>query len=296
VALALARAAETRRVLTRLHDAGVPALLVKGAHLEWACYGEPHLRERSDTDVLIHEGDVRTASSALSAAGYTPALQPGGTVAVAQRSWFSTDTTGVDHAIDLHWRVSNVQLFRGTLEWEEMWIARCPIPPLGPHAFGPSVEHALVLACIHRLAHHARSPRRVWLDDIHLLCGMLDDERWSVVTRLARNRAVGAAVAASLQDAAGACGTRLPSSVIHDLCAPGGTAPEVARFIARPRSRFGVALSDWQQLGLRDRVTFLRDHVFPPPSYIRDRYDVTSPPAIAWTYLHRVLRVARRLK
>ena len=62
VALSLARVAETQRVLARLHDAGVPALIVKGAHVEWTCYAAPHLRERSDTDLLIRERDVASAS------------------------------------------------------------------------------------------------------------------------------------------------------------------------------------------------------------------------------------------
>ena len=75
----------------------------------------------------------------------------------------------------------------------------------------------------------------------------------------------------------------------------GATAPEVGRFIARPRTPLGAALSDWRQLGTRDRLTFLRDHVFPPPSYIRDRYDVTSRTAIAWMYVHRVVRPRRGL-
>ena len=290
VAISLARAVETRRVLARLHDASVPALLVKGAHLEWTCYDQPHERERSDTDMLVRERDLDVAATVLAAAGYTPALQPGGKIAVAQRTWFYTDSTGVDHAIDLHWRLSNVQLFRRALEWVELWAARSPVPQLGPHAFGPSIEHALLLACIHRIAHHARSPRPIWLDDIHRLCGKLDDPGWRDFSTLARNRGLGAAVAASLGDASAAFGTRLPASILRDLEAAGATAPKVARFIARPRTRLGAALSDWRQLGARDRLTFIRDHVFPPPSYIRARYEVTSPAAIAWMYFARLVR------
>jgi hypothetical protein len=296
VALSLARGAETRRVLDRLHGADVPALLIKGAHLEWTCYTQPHQRERSDTDMLIRDGDVGAAAVVLCAAGYTPAVQPEGKVAVAQRTWFHTDRAGVDHAIDLHWRVSNVQLFRGALEWTELWAAKSPISQLGAHAFGPSVAHALLLACIHRLAHHARSSRQVWLDDIHQLCGMLDDRGWHDLSDCARTRGLGAAVAASLEDASAACGTRLPASIMQDLNAAAATAPEVARFIARPRTRLSAALFDWRQLGPRDRLTFIRDHLFPPPSYIRDRYGVSSAPAVAWMYLHRVLQTATRLR
>ncbi len=289
VALSLARTAETRRVLERLHGSGVPALLVKGAHVEWTCYAHPHQRERSDTDLLIRDRDVAGAGAVLTRAGYEPAVQPGGKVAVAQRTWLRTDAAGVGHAIDLHWRLSNVQLFRSCLEWNELWSSRVSIPALGPHASGPSLEHALILACIHRLAHHARSPRQVWLDDIDRMCGLLDNETWSALTASACSRGLGAAVAASLQDASAACGTTVPARVFRDLQAPGATSPEVARFIARPRTRLGVALADWRQLRLRDRITFIRDHVLPPPSYIRDRYEVTSPVAVAWMYARRIL-------
>ena len=296
VALSLTRTAETCRLLGCLHEADVPALVVKGAHVEWTCYAQPHQRERSDTDILVRHRDVAAAGAALSAAGYTPALQPGGTLAVAQRTWLRTDAAGVDHAIDLHWRLSNVQLFRSALEWDELWSARSAIPPLGPHGHGPSLGHALILACIHRLAHHARSPRQVWLDDIHLMCGLLDEWQWRVVTALARSRGLGAAVAASLHDASATCGTRVPERVLRDLETPTATSREVVRFIARPRTRLGVALSDWRHLGLRERMTFIRDHVFPAPSYIRDRYDVSSAPAIAWMYLHRILLAVMRAR
>jgi hypothetical protein len=293
VAVSLARAVETRRVLARLHEAGVSVLLIKGAHVEWTCYDQPHERERSDIDMLVRDTDRTAAATVLAAAGYTPALQPGGKIAVAQRTWFYTDAAGVDHALDLHWRLSNVQLFRRALEWDELWAARARIIQLGAHAFGPSVEHALLLACIHRIAHHARSPRWIWLDDIHRLSEMLDDQGWRVFSRLARDRGLGAAVAASLEDASAACGSRLPASIMQDLNSPGATAPAVARFIARPGTRLGAALSDWRQLGARDRLTFIRDHVFPPPSYIRDRYNVTSRAAIAWMYLHRLFHASR---
>jgi hypothetical protein len=276
-------------VLQCLYEAGIPALLVKGAHLEWTCYAHPYQRERSDTDLLVRDSDVAAAAAVLTGAGYEPAVQPGGKVAVAQRTWLRTDAAGVDHAIDLHWRLSNVQLFRSCLEWGELWSSRFSIPPLGPHAYGPSLEHALILACTHRLAHHARSPRQVWLDDIHLLSGVLDEKQWTALTGLACSRGLGAAVAASLHDASVACGTSVPARVLRDLQAPGATSPEIARFIARPRTRLGVAVSDWRQLRLRDRMTFIRDHVLPPPSYIRDRYEVTSPVAIAWMYMHRIL-------
>jgi hypothetical protein len=289
VALSLARTAETRRVLDGLHEAGVPALLVKGAHVEWTCYAHPHQRERSDTDLLVRDSDVAAVGAVLTSAGYEPAVQPGGRVAVTQRTWLRTDAAGVDHAIDLHWRLSNVQIFRSCLDWDELWSSRVSIPPLGPHAYGPSLEPALILACIHRLAHHARSPRQVWLDDIDLLCGLLDEKQWSTLTALACSRGLGGAVAVSLHDASAACGTTVPARVLRDLQAPGATSLEVARFIARPRTRLGVAFSDWRQLSVRDRLTFIRDHVLPPPSYIRDRYAVTSVPAIAWMYMHRIL-------
>jgi len=49
----MARVVELREVLAALAGAGLPVLLLKGAALAYTLYPEPHLRDRSDTDLLF---------------------------------------------------------------------------------------------------------------------------------------------------------------------------------------------------------------------------------------------------
>jgi hypothetical protein len=51
-----------------------------------------------------------------------------------------------------------------------------------------------------------------------------------------------------------------------------------------------VALSDWRRItGARARGRFLREHLFPPASYMRHPSGIASPAALPFLYLHRAV-------
>ena len=53
---------ETRRVLSRLGDAGIECLVLKGTALAYTHYSAAYLRPRSDTDPAIHTPRRRAAA------------------------------------------------------------------------------------------------------------------------------------------------------------------------------------------------------------------------------------------
>lgn len=63
-------AAELKMALQALNAAGVPTLLLKGAHLMDAVYANPALRPMSDLDLLIRPEHAASATSALADCGY----------------------------------------------------------------------------------------------------------------------------------------------------------------------------------------------------------------------------------
>src|SRR6202008_1615182 len=102
-----------------------------GAPLAYAAYPAPFLRPRGDTDVLVRPVNQDAARAVLLRLGYTEhaALS---TQHVSQQAQYSRVLrTGVEHTIDLHWRTFNPAAFAECLTFDEMWMARTSVPPLG---------------------------------------------------------------------------------------------------------------------------------------------------------------------
>src|SRR5205814_2238849 len=90
-------------------------------------------------------------------------------LAAELRGAASVDAAGVEHQLDVHWRISNVLAFGAVLTYAEVAADAVWLRPLGAHALTPSTPHSLALACIHRVAHHRESGNLLWLYDIALL-------------------------------------------------------------------------------------------------------------------------------
>ena len=72
-----------------------------------------------------------------------------------QASYVTRPRNAPVHVVDLHWRIANPQRVRPVLAYEELAAAAEPVPALAPRARGLRRVHALLLACVHRVAHHA---------------------------------------------------------------------------------------------------------------------------------------------
>jgi hypothetical protein len=288
-AAALAQLAELRSVLDALAAAGIDVLLIKGAHLGLSCYRSPGLRPRADTDLLIDERRRDGAWRALLALGYQPLPHVTGDVAFTQRQFWRIDGAGCRHALDVHWRISNPRAFADRLSWAELCRDRVPILRGGPHAFGPSAPHALLLACIHRTAHHHNSERLIWLVDLRLLAASLSPEGWQEVVDTAAAKGISQVVAAGLRAAQELVNAPVPPIVLHQLNLAPAPEPDMEDFVEGRHSAAAVIRSDWRRLhGWRDRVAFLREHLLPAPAYMMEKYGTRSRAVLPLLYLHRV--------
>ncbi len=149
--------------------AGVDALLMKGAGLAHTVYSAPYLRARVDTDVLIEPDAVDRAEQVLAAAGWHRPVERHVELTAAQRHYTRDHARGpLDH-LDLHWRIANPLVFARALSFAELRGRAIPVPGLGPHARTLGLADALLLACLHRVAHHADEIQLLWLWDVHLL-------------------------------------------------------------------------------------------------------------------------------
>ena len=258
------------RVLEALARNGLRVLVIKGAHLSHALYPSPALRPRSDTDLLVVESDCDRVDAALSDLGYERLPHVRGSVILGQFHFTRTDTAGVVHALDVHWRVAAPLVFANVLPLETLWTKATPIRPLGSHAFGPSLPDALVLACIHLAAHHRRHAILLWFYDLYLLARALDAAQQAAFVEVAATAGVTAVCANSLEGARRYFDDpRLATLAARVVARRGNREEPSARILTAARPIDELLLDLKTRASLRTRLTLVREHLWPDAEYMR---------------------------
>lgn len=283
-------AVDLRRVLAALHEDAVRPIVIKGAALAHTHYPRPGLRPRLDSDLLIRPADVAAAHRTFHRLGarYVPHVT--GTYVMSQFHYETTDGVGCTHPYDVHWRIVVPLAFARTLEFEEIDAESLPIPDLGEFARAPSPVHALLLACVHRAAHHTGSDRLIWLYDLHLIAERLTPSGREAFAELARVRAVASVAAHGLSEAydrfagpaAGALAARLSA-------VPESAEPLAARYLRGRRTPVRDALADVRALSAwKERLRLARELAFPSREYMRHVYAAGSRAPLAVLYVRRL--------
>jgi hypothetical protein len=287
------RRRQLQQVVAAFAGSGVPCLVIKGAQLAYTHYAQPWLRPRSDTDLLIGSADRDRADVVLRALGYLPKPQITGSLVSHQLQYECADRYQLTDTIDLHWKVTNPHLFADALTFEELLGGAMPIPQLGS-ASGPGPAHALLLACIHRVAHHQNSELLMWLFDIHLLATAMDSAQRDEFAALARRKRMRAICAAGLDHAHRLFATVLPPAWRDSLATTADDVPEPSAVFLRPAARrIDMLLWDLRAVaGWTRKVRLIQETVFPPAAYLRARYGHGTPLVVA--YVDRIVTGAKK--
>jgi hypothetical protein len=209
-----------------------------------------------------------------------------------QVDYSRVDRHGVRHIHDLHWKPVNPQVLADLLSFDELRAAAMPVQQLGPSAFAPAPVHALLLACIHRVAHHRDDERLIWLFDVHLLAERFSEAEHDWLLELVTAKRIARITLDALAAARALFDTALPAGLLDRLeeHAASETKSGANQYVGGPMRRLDVLVSDLKALGSwRDRARLLREHVFPPASYIMDAYSVSSRVLLPVLYAHRLL-------
>jgi hypothetical protein len=292
VAADLRRQRALAEVLGRLAEAGVDALVIKGAALAFLVYDQPHTRPRCDADLLIRTEQVDAAERVILGAGYARQLEPDASVASGQRH-YSPPKPSAD-AIDLHWRVVNPLVFGEVLPFREAWARSIPVPALGAAARTLAPHDALLLACIHRVAHHGDSPELKWLHDIDRLVSLiarLGPESGRVFAREAARTRTRSVCVRSLELARELCHTHVDDLVALLETGTDDVEPSAA-FVGGRLAFAGIVSSDLRHAGWQDRARILREHLFPSRAYMRARYPRWPSAFLPAAYAFRIMRGA----
>ena len=297
VLLEMAREGELQRLIATLGDAGVPSLLIKGVALAYSRYPQPWLRPRMDNDLLIRRSDLPAAGRILMELGYEQSNVLAGELVSHQTLYIKVDpvdSRGLEHVVDLHWQISNRPLLATVLSFDELWRGAVAVPALGAAAWAPGNVHALLLACVHPVAHHGNSDRLLWCYDIHVLASCLGEAEFDAFTSLACDKQVAAICASGLRRASQYFHTAVPSIVMERLAAASGEAS--ASYLGPQTWRGDVRLADLRTLvGWRAKLQFIREVGLPSAEYMRKAYGVSNSLSIPALHAYRLTRGTWRL-
>jgi hypothetical protein len=285
------RLSDVRAVLAAFETNGVRVLIIKGTGLAYDIYPSPELRPRGDTDLLIAESDLESVRRIMRGLGYTSPLTSGDTLAVRQESF-----TRGGQVYDVHWDVANSSVVRDALPFAELLGRAIPVPRIAPNALAPSHVDALLLACIHRVAHHHDIERLIWLYDIHLLREAMSADEHARFWRLAADRRVVAICERSIELA-----DEWFAAAPHDRASD--WLPESDRnrdepsaaFLDHGRTRGAVLTGDLRALSWRGRLRRLRELALPPAAFMRQSFPSAPGVALPALYVWRGARGALRL-
>lgn len=299
VAVELARTVALRAVLAALAQAGLPVLLIKGAALAHTIYPQPYLRSRCDTDLLVpSREEAERVGRVLQTIGYQQPLSMYMSCDLVsyELGCYKTSPGGWTQALDVHWRLANNALFAERLTFPELAAAAVPLPALGPHAQGLGLAHALLLACIHRMANMqvGNANRLIWLYDIHRLAQGLTDQQWQQIVILAEERALCGPCCDGLDSARQWFATTLPDAILNRLRA----GADREGFDPRPfQSLWRFNWLTFRTLPSNTmRLRWLSQYLFPSASYMRSKYGFNSSLWLPWFHAVRIVRgIFRRL-
>lgn len=295
VAAELVREHELRRLLEALAGGGIDALIVKGADLAYACYASPDLRTRTDSDLLIDEACRDAAADILRTLGYDPAPQSGGDLLMYQQPFRLTRAGVPVHVVDLHWRLFNPQRYGTAFDIRELRARATPRDALSPAARGASTIDALLIACVHRVAHHFDRDRLIWLVDIRQLATHMTTGEWEAMVRQAIDRRIAGVCLRSLEAASTTVAAGIPGWLIDRLRDAAADEPGDRAFLDAAAPHATRVLSDLRLVGgWPARARLLRQHLFPPGVYMRDVYEPRSRLPLPLLYAKRIMRGSRR--
>jgi hypothetical protein len=271
-AVEIVRARELAGVLQATAARGVEPILLKGTALAYTVYPVPGCRPRVDTDLLVPRDRLATVRAILADRGYSEARLTPGELVFGQFEASKTDALGVEHVMDVHWKISTQPVFADLLGYGELSAAAIPVPALGPAARAPARAHALLLACVHPVMHHRNAARPIWIHDVHRLVSSCAGAELQTFAELACAKRVAAICARQLAAARGRFGTPVPGWLTAALT---GRSFEPSAAYLKPGRRWHHELvSSLGCLGWRGRVRLLREVVLPRPRYMLGAYGV----------------------
>ena len=289
---------ELAALLPLLAEAQVPVVLLKGSALAATLYPEPGLRPLGDVDLLIPRDAMHRAGALLEARDYreeAEVTQGFGARYLQEKIYMRR--AGRPSQVDLHWHLTSMPYYRRRIPIAWFWERTARQAVAGTQALVFEPEAQLLHLSLHFALHHW-AERLLWSFDLALLLARSgSDLDWEETARAARAFGLTQAVQTSLAGACAAWGAAVPAGVTELLAAARpGPAERVFLTVMSARRREARVLSDGLSLpGVRAKLGFWLELLFPSPAYMRQRYQIARGALLPFYYLARLAKGLYRL-
>ena len=210
---------ELRPVLRRLRDSGIPVIVLKGAFLAEAVYGDVALRPMCDVDLMVPKAELPKAQTILLDMGGVQ-KDPTGNEAFWREHHHPPPTYLRDLSIELHWTIADPT---GPVKIDPagLWYRAQRATIAGVELLALSPEDLLVHLCVHFGGEHHLNGLRSFCDITETIRLRGGDMDWQQVVDSTREWLAARYVGLTLHLARRLVGAGVPDDVLERLV-PGG--------------------------------------------------------------------------
>lgn len=282
-------------VLRELEARGISAIVLKGAALAEAVYGNLAVRPMGDVDVLVRRADVPRALAALADMRYviTHIEKNVGYKLVYDNEVMLRKFGALDIVLEIHWNLLYAPYYRHILALDWFWETAIPLrmDALTTRMLGPEAQ--LLHLCGHAHLQHGReAPRLLWLHDIaEVLVAYRETLDWETLLRQARAFDLTLPVRRLLLRVTEEWRLPLPAAALARVRAltPSAREAQVFAELTAPERPFTVSF--WDDLAgmpdWRTRLGYVWRNFWPATAYMRTRYAIRYPWLTPFYYPYR---------
>lgn len=295
------------RVLTSLSKEGLPVMVLKGAALVEAVYGNVALRPMVDADLLVRESDVPAVLSILTALDYQSCSVKGLLARDIHTNQLMVRRPGSTQApIEIHWALFWFPYYQEKVPMEWFWRTALPIQ-LGDISARVLGLEAQLLHLSGHLLHHRGSDgqyRMLWLHDVaELIVRRGRQLDWGQLLTKAKAYDLVLPLKEVLTQVSEAWPGPIPPEVLEQVCSLCPSRNEKRAFAwltsisSHSMDRYALAslaaMPDW-----RSQLGFLwHELLFPSVRFMQRRYGIERLPLVPLYYPYRwlsgLIRLAR---
>lgn len=287
-----------KKIVLAFQTENIQVIALKGIYLSEWLYQEIGLRQFSDIDLLVKKEDGEKALDTLRELGYKPSesgiiIPESMKVFVAAAHFPPMLQNGV--SIEIHTRIHN-EFEDYETDINELWKNAVPVMIHGVQAMTLSDTYLLLHLCLHLDKHFkAGKIQFTCLYDItNLLNQYSEDFDWDAFSDICKrfkatdhtykylilcNKYFGAKLSDELISLYGPTLQKIDEDLLLKYLVSGGSQNVYSLSIVKKIGR----IKDW-----KDKIIYMQQMIFPPKSFMMQRYHLKSKPQLLIYYPYRI--------
>ena len=292
-----------KEALRSLTNAGIPVILLKGAHFAESIYGNIALRPMGDLDLMVRKEDISGVKQTFRAMGYTQKWPVVPTPdEVENPHHLPPFTRERSPVFEMHWTLGD-QKDPFQIDFEGIWQRAQSVRIANSQVLTLSIEDLLLYLCLHTVFQHRLSTTFMPFCDmeriLHHFNGAVD---WQALLRRSGQWGVNRCCYTMFQFAQEFLGTQIPPHV-QDALRPSDPAPglldDIWKYVLSetpPGLRLATRVDEIKaQTTVTGKAGLFFRRLFPRRKAISSMYLVNiSSMKLYWYYLVRLKTLFRR--